>query len=185
MESLFIALGAQTIEGSGSRVRFMLNDVVGTFHRPHPAKEAKPYQVADARRFLEQAGVTPRWHHSDYPALNEDSTAMNTMQFKGYAAHIIYSDADGCFVGHVAGIADVVGFHADNVSDLRQAFEEAVTDYLATCAKAGRDPQKAASGKLMLRVPPEVHGAALVAAKVKGMSLNQWASHALREAALA
>ena len=108
---------------------------------------------------------------------------MNTMQFKGYAAHINYSDDDACFIGHIAGITDVVGFHADNVVELRQAFEEAVTDYLAACEKTGRNPQKPASGKLMLRVPPEVHGAALVAAQVKGQSLNQWASNALREAA--
>lgn len=59
IEPLFTALGAQTIEGSGSRVRFVLNGVVGTFHRPHPAKEAKRYQVRDARLFLEQAGVKP------------------------------------------------------------------------------------------------------------------------------
>ena len=59
IETLFTALGAQTIEGSGSRVRFILNNVVGTFHRPHPAKEAKPYQVLDTRRFLEQAGIKP------------------------------------------------------------------------------------------------------------------------------
>ncbi|KYZ84287.1 pilus assembly protein HicB [Alcanivorax sp. KX64203] len=59
IESLFMALGANTIEGNGSRVRFELNGVIGTFHRPHPDKEAKPYQVRDARAFLEQAGVTP------------------------------------------------------------------------------------------------------------------------------
>jgi hypothetical protein len=59
IEALFVALGAQTIEGSGSRVRFMLNDVIATFHRPHLAKEAKPYQVRDARIFLENAGVKP------------------------------------------------------------------------------------------------------------------------------
>ena len=41
------------------RVRFELNNVVATFHRPHPQKEAKPYQVRDARRFLQQAGITP------------------------------------------------------------------------------------------------------------------------------
>ncbi|AFT71813.1 putative hicA-like protein [Alloalcanivorax dieselolei B5] len=40
-------------------MRFELNGVIGTFHRPHPDKEAKPYQVRDARAFLEQAGVTP------------------------------------------------------------------------------------------------------------------------------
>ncbi len=59
IESLFVALGAEIIEGEGSRVRFVLNEVVGSFYRPHPSKEAKPYQIRDARNFLEQAGVTP------------------------------------------------------------------------------------------------------------------------------
>ena len=54
VELLFAALGAQAVEGRGSRVRFVLNGAVGTFHRPHPHKEAKPYQVRDARAFLEQ-----------------------------------------------------------------------------------------------------------------------------------
>ncbi|MFZ3191951.1 MAG: type II toxin-antitoxin system HicA family toxin [Moraxellaceae bacterium] len=59
IESLFLALGAQTVEGNGSRVRFELNGVIASFHRPHPQKEAKPYQVRDAREFLTQAGVQP------------------------------------------------------------------------------------------------------------------------------
>ena len=59
IESLFVSLGAQTIEGAGSRVRFDLNGVIAAFHRPHPAKEAKPYQVKDAKTFLENAGVKP------------------------------------------------------------------------------------------------------------------------------
>ena len=59
VEALFRALGAMTVEGRGSRVRFELNGVVATFHRPHPEKEAKPYQIRDARRFLEQAGIKP------------------------------------------------------------------------------------------------------------------------------
>lgn len=59
IESLFVSLGAQTVEGAGSRVRFDLNGIVAAFHRPHPAKEAKPYQVKDAKTFLENAGVKP------------------------------------------------------------------------------------------------------------------------------
>ena len=59
IEALFEAVGAQTVEGDGSRVRFILNGHVGTFHRPHPHKEAKPYQVRDARAFLQNAGITP------------------------------------------------------------------------------------------------------------------------------
>ena len=57
IEALFVAVGASVVEGKGSRVRFVLNGIVGTFHWPHPTKEAKPYQVRDARDFLKEAGV--------------------------------------------------------------------------------------------------------------------------------
>jgi hypothetical protein len=59
VESLLLAAGARLIEGSGSRVRFEKDSEVATFHRPHPAKEAKRYQVRDARDFLERIGVRP------------------------------------------------------------------------------------------------------------------------------
>ena len=59
IEALLLAVGAKKIEGSGSRVKFILNNIVATFHRPHPKKEAKPYQVRDAKAFLEKAGVRP------------------------------------------------------------------------------------------------------------------------------
>ena len=59
VENLLLAAGARLIEGSGSRVRFEKDGEVGTFHRPHPAKEAKRYQVRDARDFLERIGVRP------------------------------------------------------------------------------------------------------------------------------
>ncbi|MEZ4734332.1 MAG: type II toxin-antitoxin system HicA family toxin [Caldilineaceae bacterium] len=59
LEALLMVLCAQVIEGSGSRVRFELNGVIATFHRPHPQKEAKPYQVRDAREFLRKAGIKP------------------------------------------------------------------------------------------------------------------------------
>ena len=59
IEALFRALGARVVAGEASCVRFELNGVVASFHRLHPAKEAKPYQVRDARAFLEQAGMKP------------------------------------------------------------------------------------------------------------------------------
>ena len=107
---------------------------------------------------------------------------MNTMTFKGYAAKIEYSDEDACFIGHIAGIKDVIGFHAETVKELRTAFEEAVDDYLATCEKLGRAPQKPYSGKLMLRVPPEIHARAAMMAQAHGLSINQWASDVLAHA---
>lgn len=107
---------------------------------------------------------------------------MSTMTFKGYAAKIEYSDEDACFIGHIASIKDVIGFHAETVKELRAAFEEAVDDYLDTCEKLGRAPQKPYSGKLMLRVPPEIHARVAMMAQAHGLSINQWASDVLAHA---
>ena len=108
---------------------------------------------------------------------------MNTMTFKGYTARVEFDDRDNILVGRLLGVRDIVGFHADDVAGLRTAFEEAVNDYIETCAKLGKPAEKPASGKMMLRVPPEVHGAALLAAQASGQSLNQWAARALERAA--
>ncbi len=59
VEGLLLAAGARLIEGRGSRVRFEKEGEVATFHRPHPAKEAKRYQLRDARDFLERIGIRP------------------------------------------------------------------------------------------------------------------------------
>ena len=66
--------------------------------------------------------------------------------YKRYTARSDYSQEDGCFVGHVAGIRDIVGFHGESVGELRPAFEEAVDDYLETCMKLDRTPEKPFSG---------------------------------------
>ena len=59
IEALLVAIGCKVIEGSGSRVRFESCGLIATFHRPHPRKEAKRYQVRDAREFLIKLGVKP------------------------------------------------------------------------------------------------------------------------------
>jgi predicted HicB family RNase H-like nuclease len=107
----------------------------------------------------------------------------NVMNHKGYSARIDYDDEDGLFTGRIAGIRDGVGFHGETVDELRAAFHEAVEDYLETCAKIGKEPQKAFSGQVMFRVSPEVHRKAALAAELAGKSLNQWAEEALERAA--
>ncbi len=59
IENLLVAAGANVIEGNGSRVKFEKDGIIASFHRPHPDKEAKRYQVRDAREFLTQIGVEP------------------------------------------------------------------------------------------------------------------------------
>jgi predicted HicB family RNase H-like nuclease len=106
---------------------------------------------------------------------------MSTMTYKGYAAIVQYDDADGIFFGRLAGIRDGVGFHADTVADLRAAFREAVDDYIETCAKIGKNPQKPYSGQIMVRVDPAVHARAALAAELSGKSLAKWTEERLRE----
>lgn len=108
----------------------------------------------------------------------------NSMSHKGYAARIEYDDEDGVFVGRLAGIQDTIGFHAETVEGLRDAFREAVEDYLQTCSTIGKEPQKAYSGQVMFRVDPEVHRKAAIAAELAGKSLNQWAEEVLERATL-
>ena len=79
------------------------------------------------------------------------------------------------FVGHLAGIRD-------SVDELEAAFHESVDDYLAHCATLGLPANKPFSGRMLLRVPPEVHAQASIAAKLVGLSLNQWAANALAQA---
>jgi len=69
---------------------------------------------------------------------------MNTMTHKGYAARVEYSEEDGCFVGHIAGIREVIGFHGESVAELRAAFEDAVDDYLETSPALQRVASSAA-----------------------------------------
>jgi predicted HicB family RNase H-like nuclease len=108
---------------------------------------------------------------------------MNMMKYKGYIAQIEYDEEDRIFVGHLAGIKDIVGFHGTTVDELESAFHESVDNYLAISEETGRPPQEPYLGKLRLKIPPEVHVAIETAAQVHGKSINQWASDTLRKAA--
>ena len=107
---------------------------------------------------------------------------MNIMTFKGFSARVEYSDDDDCFVGHIAGIQDIVGFHGDSVKELKAAFKEAVDDYLATCKKLGRATQKPYSGKILLRLDPSLHAKVAIMAEAQGKSLNAWAQEIFKHA---
>ena len=108
---------------------------------------------------------------------------MNTMNYIGYTARIEFDERDNIFVGRVLGLRSIISFHGETVTDLRHEFEVAIEDFLNDCKEQGVKPEKPASGKLMLRVSPEIHGAALVAAQASGKSLNQWATEVLQSAA--
>jgi predicted HicB family RNase H-like nuclease len=105
------------------------------------------------------------------------------LSYKGHHAAVEFSAEDDLFVGRIAGINDIVTFEGESVAALKAAFQEAVDDYLAACAEIGKKPEKAYSGQLMLRLSPEVHAKAALAAELAGKSLNQWSEEALAAAA--
>lgn len=105
-----------------------------------------------------------------------------TLMYRGYAALVAFDAEDRIFFGRIAGIADIVTFHADAVDDLVRAFEEAVDNYITMSEELGRDAQKPYSGKLMLRVPPELHARAAMLAEASGKSLNAWVADLLADA---
>jgi predicted HicB family RNase H-like nuclease len=107
---------------------------------------------------------------------------MSAMAYKGFSARVEFDADDRLFVGHIAGIRDVVGFHGGSVSELEAAFHEAVDNYVAACEALGQLPNKPFSGRMMLRLAPEVHARVSAAAEVCGMSVNQWAAQALSKA---
>ena len=108
---------------------------------------------------------------------------MNLLSYKGYNAAVEFDADDLLLVGRIAGINYVVGFHGANAEEIVAAFHEAVDDYLETCAAIGKAPEKAYSGKLMIRTDSAIHAQAALAATLEGISLNQFAEKALKERA--
>lgn len=106
----------------------------------------------------------------------------NTMSYKGYVGTVEYSEEDQCLFGRIAGISDIITYEGESVSEIQAAFQEAVDDYLNHCAQTGKSPQKPYSGKVMLRIAPELHARLAVEAAAHQMSLNQYAANKLSQA---
>lgn len=70
-----------------------------------------------------------------------------TMTSRGYAARIKYSAEAQCLIGHIAGIDDSIGLHGESAAGMHTAFEEAVDDYLDTCALLGRAAEQPTMSK--------------------------------------
>lgn len=110
---------------------------------------------------------------------------MSSMHHRGYSGRVEFDAEDRLFAGHIAGVRDIVGFHGAAVNELKRAFIESVDGYLAACEKLGQAPDKPFSGRVMLRLAPEVHARLSTAAQLRGLSVNQWAAQALEQAAQA
>ena len=95
------------------------------------------------------------------------------MEYKGFVATAEFDDEAEVFHGEVLCIRDVVTFQGRSVDELKKAHEDSVDDYLEFCKQRGEEPNKPFSGRLLLRLPPDLREV-YVAAKHHRMSLNAW-----------
>jgi len=98
----------------------------------------------------------------------------NTLKYKGYTGTVVFDSDDRIFHGRLMGITDMITFEGASVEDLEKDFRSAVDEYLKTCKRIGREPEKPFSGRFMLRVPSELHCAIALTAKKERKSINAW-----------
>lgn len=94
------------------------------------------------------------------------------MEYKGYHAQVVFDEDADIFHGEVINLRDVITFEGQTVEELWQAFQDSVDDYLEFCSQQGEDPEKPYSGKLMIRVDPELHRRVAIEAQKRGVSIN-------------
>ena len=105
---------------------------------------------------------------------------MNSMlEYKGYHASIEYDADDDIFVGEVFGISDSLNFHGTTVEELKQMFQQSIDKYLELCEKIGKNPDKEFRGSFNVRIPPELHKMAALAAAEQKITLNQYVLKAI------
>lgn len=101
------------------------------------------------------------------------------LKYKDYYAAIHYSANDEVFHGKIIGINDLVNFEGTSVKELKNAFKEAVEDYLETCKELEKEPDKTYKGSFNVRIPSELHRQAAIVSAVKNMSLNDFVRYAI------
>lgn len=106
----------------------------------------------------------------------------NVLEYKGYYAKIEYSTKDQVLFGKIEGIRDLVNFESASATGIEKEFHLAVDDYLAFCEEIGQKPEKPYKGVFNVRISPELHRAAAIAADKKGETLNAFVAEAIDEA---
>jgi len=96
------------------------------------------------------------------------------LKYKGYTGYVVYDDEARIFHGEVVGIRAVVTFQGTTVDEIEQAFKDSIDDYIDWCKARGKEAEKTHSGKLNLRMPPDLYAKVAAQAAQQGMSINSY-----------
>ena len=101
--------------------------------------------------------------------------------YKDFIGSAHFNADDDVFFGKIEGIPDLITFEGNTAAELRNAFQEAVDDYVKICANIGKIPCKSYKGSLHLRIPSELHKKAAQQALLRGVSLNRFVQDAIEK----
>lgn len=104
----------------------------------------------------------------------------NLLEYKGFFGNILYSGNDEVFHGEIIGINDHITFEGNSVKTLKKDFQEAVEDYLESCAELGKEPEKTYKGTFNIRINPELHKKLDIYSAAHNISLNSTVEEAIR-----
>lgn len=104
----------------------------------------------------------------------------STIEYKDYIGSVEFSSEDRCFFGKIEMIDDLVTFEATNIDELEANFHSCVDEYLETCQKLNREPQKTYKGVFNVRIEPSLHKKIYKEALKAGVSLNAFVSQTLQ-----
>ncbi|MFC1791838.1 type II toxin-antitoxin system HicB family antitoxin, partial [Gemmatimonadota bacterium] len=105
------------------------------------------------------------------------------IEYKGYTGVFEFDSDLELFSGYVVDLRDQIYFEGGSVEELKASMHRAVDHYLEVCASRGEEPEKPFSGKLNVRLGPNLHRAVAVAAAARGESINSWLIHVVSSAA--
>lgn len=106
----------------------------------------------------------------------------NVMEINGYKALIAFDPDTNLFRGEFIDLNGGADFYAADVKSLHREGEISLRVFLDMCREEGVEPHKNYSGKLMVRLPAELHQRAAVSAASHGKSLNAWFADAVAQA---
>jgi predicted HicB family RNase H-like nuclease len=105
---------------------------------------------------------------------------VSTLHYKGYQGSVEFED--GRLVLQILHITDFISGECNAAGDAQTAFKTLVDDYLAACEEAGKQPDKPFKGSFNVRVSPDLHRQAAMAAADVGVSLNAFVEKAITKA---
>jgi predicted HicB family RNase H-like nuclease len=105
----------------------------------------------------------------------------DVLQYKDFIGSVHFSAEDDLFFGKIEGINDLVTFEGNNVSEIKNAFQEAVDDYIDICRQTEKPLKKSYKGSFNVRIAPELHKKAVQKSLMLGLSLNKFVQRAIEK----